>query len=311
MKNQLFTLVILCLATILQANNKLPVDMPLYNGSLLNTTELRQSGQLQFLLENEIAKHPDWQSLINQKKMSVGLVSLSNVYNPEYASINGDHMMYAASLPKIAVLLAAMDAIDKGELQDTDDIRFDMWAMISKSNNAATTRMIDRVGFSKISKVLQDPNYMLYDKNATGGLWVGKRYAAAGKRNPDPLKGLSHAATVNQVLRFYKMLAYGELINQKRSEEMLEIMINPSLHHKFVNTLDRINPTAKVFRKSGSWQTFHSDSAIVWGEDGKKYILVALINDDSGEKICRDLVVCAEKVMTEMQPAVVINSSSK
>ena len=35
-----------------------------------------------------------------------------------------------------------------------------------------------------------------------GGLWVGKRYAAAGKRLPDPMNGLSHGATVEQVSRF-------------------------------------------------------------------------------------------------------------
>ena len=103
------------------------------------------------------------------------------------------------------------------------------------------------------------------------------------------------------------MMLYGELINKERSEEMLEIMVNPSLHHKFVNTLDKINPAATVFRKSGSWSTFHSDSAIVWGEDGRKYILVALINDDQGESICRELVVSAEKVIKANRPAIVLN----
>ena len=54
--------------------------------------------------------------------------------------------------------------------------------MISKSNNQASTRMIDRLGYDKISSVLTSDRYKLYDQNNGGGLWVGKRYAAAGER---------------------------------------------------------------------------------------------------------------------------------
>lgn len=283
----------------------MPEDLPLFNKSILST-EIHYSGQLQYLLESQINKHPHWKSLVNQKRMAIGIMDISNPYNPEMASVNGDHMMYAASLPKIAVLLAAMDAIEKGQLKNTPEIQKDMWLMISKSNNQATTRMIDRVGFRKISNVLQDPSYKLYDITNGGGLWVGKRYAAAGKRNPDPLKGLSHAATADQVLRFYKMLSYGELVNPERSAEMLEIMMNPSLHHKFVNTLDRVNPEATVFRKSGSWKNFHSDSAIVWGEDGRKYILVALIDDPAGEVICRNIAKVADDLILQKTSPMVL-----
>ena len=45
--------------------------------------------------------------------MSVGLVDLRDLDNVKFAQINGNNMMYAASLPKIAVLLASMDAIEK------------------------------------------------------------------------------------------------------------------------------------------------------------------------------------------------------
>ena len=79
---------------------------------------------------------------------------------------------------------------------------------------------------------------------------------------------------------------------------MLDIFENPELHHKFVNTLDRIAPAARLFRKSGSWSTFHSDSILVWGkEENRKYILVALIDDPNGEQIIRNLVVPVEKIL--------------
>lgn len=252
---------------------------------------------LQRRLESVLNANPTWKSLIAQKKMSVGLVDLADLSQVKYASINGDHMMYAASLPKIAVLLAAMDAIENGELKETLEVKYDMKMMISKSNNQATTRMIDRVGFAKIEEVLTSERYALYDKEYNGGLWVGKRYAKSGATNREPLKNLSHAATATQVCRFYYLLAQGKLVNEARSKQMLKIMEDPALHHKFVNTLDQIAPTARLFRKSGSWSSFHSDSILVWGADGRKYILVALINNDNGEQIIRNLVKPVEKAL--------------
>jgi len=265
----------------------------------LNNKEVRtyQNTTLQLNLKSQLMANSAWRTLIQQKRMSVSLVDLNDSENIKYASINGNNMMYAASLPKIAVLYAAMDAIEKGTLKDTPKVRDDMWLMISKSNNAASTRMIDRVGFQKIEDVMCDPSNPFYDKDGVGGLWVGKRYAAQGKRNPEPIRGLSHAATTDAVAKFYYQLATGQLINKTRSKEMLDIMENPSLHHKFVNTLDRIAPDARLFRKSGSWKNWHSDSILVWGEDGRKYILVALIEDPNGEQIIRNLVQPAEMAL--------------
>jgi beta-lactamase class A len=170
--------------------------------------------------------------------------------------------------------------------------------MISRSNNAATTRMIDRIGYDKIQQVLTSDDYNLYDKEFGGGLWVGKRYGGGGDTNREPLKNLSHAATVTQVCRYYYLMAQGKLINEERSKQMLDIMENPELHHKFVNTLDKVAPNARLFRKSGSWKNYHSDSVLVWDETtNRKYIIVALVEDSSGEQIIRDLVKPIEKVL--------------
>lgn len=250
-------------------------------------------------LVSQLNQNKKWKRLIEQKKMAVGLVDLRDPENVKYARVNGNVMMYAASLPKIAILLAAEDAIEKGEMEETEEIKSDLRLMISKSDNAASTRMIDRLGYEKIEQVLTDPLYELYDEDYGGGLWVGKRYAKYGERYPDPLKGLSHAATVSQVCRFYYLLVYGKLVSFERSRIMLEMMVNPDLHHKFVNTLDQVAPKAKIFRKSGTWKNFHTDSVLVWGPDGRRYILVALIEDPEGEKICRELVGVAEKVLKQ------------
>ena len=251
---------------------------------------------MQLLLQQEVNKNQKWKQLVANKKMAVGVVDLSDPYHAKYARLNGNVMMYAASLPKIGILLAVEDAIEKGELEDTPDIRYKMREMISKSNNAAATELMDMVGFEKIEHVLMDPAYDLYDEEYGGGLWVGKRYAKTGERHPDPLMGISHGATVTQVCRYYYLMAYGKLVSRERSAQMLSYMDNPELNHKFVNTLRRVAPEAHLYRKSGTWKTFHSDSVLVWGPD-RRYILVGLIDDADGERILRDLVLIVDNML--------------
>jgi len=268
---------------------------------LINTTNPQpevvnyQDAGLQLALQDQINANAQWKNLIQQKRMSVSLVDMTDENNIKYANINGDNMMYAASMPKIAVLYAAIDAVEEGDLRLTKKVQNDMWLMINKSNNAASTRMIDRVGFQRIEDLMCNPENPFYDKEGSGGLWVGKRYAAQGKRNPEPIRGLSHAATTDAVAKFYYQLATGQLINKKRSAQMLKYLKNPGLHHKFVNTLDVIAPEATLYRKSGSWKNWHCDSIMVVDEArGKKYILVAMVEDSAGEQIIRDLVKPAE-----------------
>ncbi|WP_108423996.1 serine hydrolase [Flagellimonas amoyensis] len=295
MRNILLIIFVFALCSSISGQQALPLKLGKENIKPL--TKLVDTS-LQASLEEEMMGNEVWSHLISQKKMAIGIVDLSNPENVRFARINGNYMMYAASLPKIAILLSAMDALEKGELVETPEVKKDMRLMISKSDNAASTRMIDRIGYAKIESVMTDPNYEFYDEDNGGGLWVGKRYGGGGDTNREPLKQLSHAASVTQVCRFYYLLANGRLVNEKRSKQMLSIMENPELHHKFVNTLDIIAPTARLFRKSGSWKTYHSDSILVWGkESNRRYILVALVDDPDGEQIIRNLVKPIEKVL--------------
>jgi len=269
----------------LTAQEKLPIQT---TNELTELHYLRDLN-LQKTLQEEIYKNSAWKRLVKNKKMAIGIVDLNDLDHPKFAGLNDVHMMYAASLPKIAILYTVMYAINNGEITETAAINKDMHDMISISSNAAATRLIDLVGFKEIENLLKNVKPKLYDEANGGGLWVGKRYGSGGGRNPDPLMGLSHAATTIQVCNFYYQLVYGKLINEERSSEMLEILKDPKLSHKFVNTLKTIAPNASIYRKSGSWKNYHSDSALVWGPD-RQYILVALIDDPNGEMIIRSLV---------------------
>jgi beta-lactamase class A len=241
---------------------------------------------LQARLRQQIDARPAWRKLIAGNKLAVGLVDLSDPAAPRYAEINGDVAMYAASLPKIAILLAAFDQFQRGELERTPEVERDLNAMIRVSSNGAATRMIDRLGgLKKVNAVLSDARYRFYDKDEGGGLWVGKRYAKRGPRLPDPLKGISHAATVTQICRFYYQLATGRLISPQASAEMLEMLSEPGIRHKFVKSLHERAPDAALYRKSGTWKRWHADSVLVWGPEWRRYILVALVESPNGEQI--------------------------
>lgn len=275
------------------------LGLPIYSGDndFKPLNELRNTN-LQRNLENKLKKNAKWSRLLENKKMAVGLVDLRDMNNIRFASVNGDNIMYAASLPKIAVLLAMADALEKGEVEENANNLTDMRLMISRSNNEATTRLIDLLGYEKIKSVVTDPAYKLYDENQGGGLWVGKRYAKTGARYPEPIKGLSHAATADQVCRFYYLLIHGKLVSPERSQQMLDMLIDPEIHHKFVNSIEKLRPNAKLFRKSGTWQNYHADSILVWGKEDK-FILVGLLQDDDGERILRQLIFTVEDVLDE------------
>ncbi len=262
----------------------------------------RQDPELQANLAMSLKQRRLWHCLIAEDKMAVGLVDLSNPQAPCFAQVNGNTMMYAASLPKIAVLLAAFQGFEDKTLPQTPQVMLDLNDMIRESSNPAAASMIDRIGLTKIESLLCNPRYRFYDPRQGGGIWVGSNFASHGERHPDPLKDLYQAATATQVCRFYYQLAYGRLINTKRSIQMLQVLSNPGLQDKFVSVLEQSISPNRIFRKNGTFRTTHCDSVLVWGEGWRRYILVGLVEDSQGEQILRDLVPVAERVLRQSRP---------
>jgi beta-lactamase class A len=228
-----------------------------------------------------------------RQRLAVALIDLGDLDEPRVAAVNGDVMMYAASLPKIAVLLGAFEKIAQGKMALDPETELLMRRMIRESSNSASTELMTRVGKEYIARVLLSPRYRLYDPRHNGGLWVGKDYAQAGLWRRDPLHNLSHGATAMQVARFYYLLETGNLVTPEHSLMMKEILSHTTLGHKFVAALRKIRPDAHLFRKSGSWGTFHSDSVLV-ERNGRSYIAVALSNDPNGHRWLERIIVALD-----------------
>ena len=251
---------------------------------------------MQAALERHVRAAPGWDSLLQRRSLAIGVVDLTDVARPRFASIDGDQMMYAASLPKIALLLAAVQGFEDGVLGETPDVVSDLHDMIRVSSNRAATRTFDRLGIDYVAAVLTDPRYRPYSRNH-GGLWVGKPYAERAPRRPDPKGGIVHAATVIETCRFYYLLATGRLVSPTRSRQILDVLRDPGIDHKLVRSLEQRCPRARCFRKSGTWRSWHSDSILVWGPDWRRYILVVLVEDPGGEQIIRDMLPAVERVL--------------
>jgi len=261
-----------------------------------------QDLRLQVHLETRI-KHLKLDAPVRRGQLAVALVDVTDPQHPSLAQVNGDEMMYAASLPKIAILLAVFEQIHEGRLELNDENRQLMTNMIRYSSNTAATELIQRVGRNYINKLLTSPKYRLYDERYNGGLWVGKEYAKGVAYKRDPLHNLSHGATAFQVARFYYLLETGQLVSPALSLEMKQILGDPGIRHKFVKGLMETSPEAQIYRKSGSWRDWHADSAIV-EHAGRTYIAVALAQSPAGGRWLKDLITELDAIILQ-QPATV------
>lgn len=226
---------------------------------------------------------------VKKKQLSLDLVDITDLKHPRVAAINGDNMVYAASLPKIAILLGAFVEIERGKMQLDQPTRKTLTDMIRNSSNRAATTMYHRVGQARIAEILQSDRYNLYNPDENGGLWVGKEYGKGKAWRRDPLHNLSHGATTMHTARFYYMLETGRLVAEPLANEMKEILSKPAINHKFVKGLKETHPNAKIYRKSGSWRSWHADSAIV-ESGGHKFIVVALAEHSNGGKWLQKLI---------------------
>jgi len=233
---------------------------------------------------------------VNRKSLSIVLVDITDPSFPRMAYVNPNQMMYAASLPKIAILLGAFERIANGEMTLDAATRDKLELMIRNSSNQAATEMLNMVGKAYLAKLLQSPRYRLYDPEKNGGLWVGKEYSKSGAWKRGPLHNLSHGATALQVARFYYLLQTGRLVSPELSRQMKTILGDPAIEHKFVKGLRSVHPESRIYRKSGTWGQYHADSAII-EHDGRRYIAVALAKSPQGGKWLTDLIVAMDKLV--------------
>lgn len=229
---------------------------------------------------------------LTTEQSAVGLLDLRRL---QLALLHPDREDYAASVPKIGILLAYF-ALHPETATSLDTVtRRELGLMIKESSNEMAAKHSRVLGLKRIQEVLDAQGF--YDAKRGGGLWVGKHYGRGDERYGDPVGGHSHAATVRQLLRFYLLLEQGRLVSPAASRTMREIFASPDIPHrvdKFVKGLG--GRSVEILRKSGWWEDWFHDTAVIQGA-GRHYILVALTRHPKGDDYLADLARAVDDLM--------------
>jgi len=267
----------------------IPMNTALDSLSLDHTTPV--DAPLQAALESIDARLRERHGLTPQQT-AVGLWDLRGA---RLAMINPDLIFYGASVPKIVILLAWFEEHPEAAARLDTQTRHELGLMIKVSDNAMATRFSQELGLQRIQHVVE--RYGFYDARRGGGLWMGKHYGRSTERWVDPVGGHSHAATVRQLLRYYLLLEQGRLVSPAASQVMREVFASPEIPHdrmKFVKGL--AGRPVKIRRKSGSWEDWLHDTAVVTGPD-RHYILIGLTHHEAGDLYLEDLAGAADDLI--------------
>jgi hypothetical protein len=218
------------------------------------------------------------------------------------ALVQPDVMFYAASVPKICIVLAYLDTHPEAVAGLDPQIEHELQRVIKRSDNELAAKYSQIVGIETIQKLLQSDRYRFYDPNHGGGLWCGKHYGIEEPRYGDPLHDHSHGATVRQCLRYYLMLEQGKLVSAAASAKLKEIFAAPQLeflNDNFVRGLNGRDVT--ILRKSGLWEDWHLDTARVQHGD-RVYLLAGMVRHSKGSEYLAEMAAAVDEALCGPQP---------
>ena len=238
---------------------------------------------------------------IPESERAFGVLDMTDL---RLAMVRPDTMFYAASVPKICVLLAYFETHPEAVQNLPEDVRSELGQMIKVSDNGMAAKYGKQIGIEKVQEVLQSRPYFFYDKDKGGGFWYGKHYSSDSERIGDPVHDYSHGATVRQCLRFYLMLEQGRLVSPAASALMKEIFAAPKLElsqGKFVAGLK--GRDVVVIRKSGTWNGWFADTARV-EHKGRVYAIAGLTHHDKGNEYLKLMAAAIDEYLCgEDRPA--------
>lgn len=156
-------------------------------------------------------------------------------------------------------MATAYEEIEKGALNKSEVIN-DIKIMINRSDNDATNRMIDKLGFNKINNYITTHSY-----NST----KIQRKMLESAKNGD------NYTSVGDVGNLLESIYRGNCVSKKASTEMLDILKSQTLKSKIPAGVPSGVVTAN---KTGELSSVENDAAIVFKE-GAPYVLVVMSNE--------------------------------
>ena len=195
----------------------------------------------------------------------------------DIASVNADGKMQSASVIKLFIMATAYDEISKGKL-DESSVTSDISIMITESNNNATNRLIDKLGFDTINTYIKNNGY---------ANTVLNRRMLASTANGDNYTSSKDAAKI------LENIYNGKCVNKAYSEKMLNFLKQQTRTQKIPAGVPDGVQTAN---KTGELDTVENDAAIVFKGD-TPYVLVVMSSGLSDTSKARQDIVSISKIV--------------
>lgn len=197
--------------------------------------------------------------------------------NSDIASVNADAKMQSASVIKLFIMATAYDEMAKGNMVPTE-VSSDIKLMITQSENFATNRMIDRLGFDKINNYIRSNGYTNTELN---------RYMLKSNANGDNYTSSKDAAKILENIYNHKCVSY------EASEQMMAYLKAQQLRSKIP---DGVPSGVQTANKTGELDTVENDAAIVF-KDNAPYVLVVMSSGLSDTAKARQNIVDISKIV--------------
>lgn len=197
--------------------------------------------------------------------------------NSDIASVNADAKMQSASVIKLFIMATAYDEMAKGNMVPTE-VSSDIKLMITQSENYATNRMIDRLGFDKINNYIRSNGYTNTELN---------RYMLNSTANGDNYTSSKDAAKILENIYNHKCVSY------EASEQMMTYLKAQGRTWKIPAGVPSGVQTAN---KTGELDTVENDAAIVF-KDNAPYVLVVMSSGLSDTAKARQNIVDISKIV--------------
>ncbi|TDE24908.1 serine hydrolase [Nonomuraea mesophila] len=218
------------------------------------------------------------------------------------ADRHGARAFPAASTRKVAVMMAALRAVHRGELdldarlsidgryrdrvftgllQHLDpglrlSLRDAVTLMIIQSDNLSTAHVLDLVGLDAVN-----------DLCASAGLTGTRhRHALIPRLAPDHPVDASNVTTPGDQARLLELIARGSAAEPEANRllgcppELCSFALDVLCHQQFRDTLPALLPYGtKVAHKSGAGWRDVSDGGVFFGDDGPRYVLAVYTDE--------------------------------
>ncbi len=243
---------------------------------------------------------------LDSNQLAVTVIDLSDAEKRSSASFRGDAPIYPASVVKLFYLAAAHEWMEKGRLQDSDELRRAMKDMIVQSYNEATHYVLDAVTGTTGGPELpsDEMKEWIEKRNAVNRYFVGMGYTNINVNQKPWCEGPygrervfvgknfenRNALTTDATARLLAEIVERKCVSKERSEQMLELLKRDPTKKGSKDdqatdfTARALKPGTKLWSKAGWTSTARHDAAFVEVPDGPRAVIVVFTTGHANER---------------------------